>query len=555
MTTPRTDGVHSPDDRRFVGLAAAAIDDYLVRNPVAATRTGDQRFDSRLPDWTADGVAEQVRVLNRHLLALDALDPLGLSRVNHVDLGVLRRALAAHVHRLAVLEEPRWNPLWWSPAAAFEPLLARPDPPVRTIAARLRALPDFLDSARHTLEAMPRPHTALAIAHTAAMPALLAAGTAPLFDRVPAAAAELQDALTTADEALADHHDWLRRALPGTTADHRLGARPYADALGEVYGVRISPERIKREALEELERLEDEVRRAASAVLRRSLASRRLVPDALAAVAEQQALPGGDLIAAAQRALVAARQFCAERGIVDGADVAMAVGPLPAALAGDAVARCEPPGPLGADGVTRILLAGPDEGWPAARRSSYLREYHVAMVDALMAHEGVPGNALAHHAARGAAAPTAVRAVFPDALFTKGWAGYAGQLLLQAGYGGSAQDPAAFRLAQLKMRSRSVVNAVLDISFHTEGLDEPSARRLLATTGLAEEGEVVAKWRRVQVSYGSLITTFLGTRAVTAVAQEVRAARPGWGQARIHEAVLAHGAVPVPALRELLDLP
>jgi uncharacterized protein (DUF885 family) len=554
MTIPRADGVHSPEDRRFVGLAAAAIDDFLVRNPVAATRTGDPRFDSRLPDWTQDGVAEQVRVLNRHLLALDAIEPRALSLVNLVDLGILRRALAAHVHRLAVLEEPRWNPLWWNPAPAFEPLLARPDPPVRTVAARLRALPEHLDSARLTLTAMPRPHTALAIAQTAALPALLQVRTAPLFDRVPAAAAELADALAAAVDALQDHHAWLRRSLPSAVRDHRLGGRAYAETLVKVFGITESPDAVKRSALAELEALDDELRSAASVVLRRSIAARRLVPDALAAVAERYALPAGDLIGAAERALATARAFTIERGLVGVPDFAVEVAPLPGSLAGDVVARCEPPGPLGADGPTRILIAGPDEAWPAARRASYLREYHVAMLDTLLAHEVVPGNALAHHAARSTSSPTAVRAVFSDVRFHKGWAGYAGLLLERAGYPGSVDDPAAFRLAQLKMRARSVVNAVLDVSFHTEGLDEPTARRLLATTGLAEEGEAVAKWRRVQVSYGTLVTSFLGTRAVAAVADDLRAARPGWSTARVHDAVLAHGAVPTPALRELLGL-
>ena len=46
----RRQGIHSPEDRRFVGLAAAALDDYLARNPVDATLAGDARFDERLPD-------------------------------------------------------------------------------------------------------------------------------------------------------------------------------------------------------------------------------------------------------------------------------------------------------------------------------------------------------------------------------------------------------------------------------------------------------------------------------------------------------------------------
>ena len=58
-------GVHSPEDRRFVGLASGVLDDILVRDPVHATRIGDHRFDGRLPDLTHDGTTEFARVLLR----------------------------------------------------------------------------------------------------------------------------------------------------------------------------------------------------------------------------------------------------------------------------------------------------------------------------------------------------------------------------------------------------------------------------------------------------------------------------------------------------------
>lgn len=553
----RAKGIHSPEDRRFVGLAAAAIDDYFARNPLQATHAGDRRFDSRLPDYTADGTIEQVRVLNRHLLALDAIDPLGLSRINVVDLTILRQRLTSQIFLLRTLAEPSWNPLWWTPGAALEPLLRRRRPEVGAILPRLRELPELMESARHTLREMPRPHLELAITQTEALPGLLAQYLPELIAAHPRLASDLQRAATSLEAANVEYVRWLRAQIPRATRDPRLGERRYREALAILVGTDLSPAQLKQAALAELEVLTDELRSVSARFLGRSLAARRLIPTALAAVAERFPLPAEDLFRQARESLTQAREFAEEQRLVTVPELDLAVVPMPAVRAGQALAYCETSGPLDPNpDPTVIALASPGADWPPARQASLRREYNAVMLDTLMVHEGVPGHALQLMTAGQVQSPTSVRAAFPNGRFIEGWAVYSEEFMVRNGYPGSVPGAPreALRLQQLKMRIRSVVNTLLDVSYHAEGLTEPEARRLMATVGLAEEGEAVAKWQRVQVSYGQLTTYFLGYREVTALAAELAAANPRWSTRQCHDTMLSHGSVAPELLRELVGL-
>jgi uncharacterized protein (DUF885 family) len=540
-----------------VGLAAAALDDYLARNPVAASLAGDTRFDARLPDYTGDGVAEQVRVLNRHLLALDSIDPVGLSRNNAVDLAILRNQLTLRVHRLRVLDEPVWNPLWWSPALALEPLLARPEPPVAAILARLGALPEFLEIARTTLRAMPRAHLELALAEVGATPGWLADAVAQLSARVRVAGDQLGAAAASAAVALHEHRQWLASQRPAAVPDARLGPRRYGEVFALLLGQGLSYEEVKRQAEEELAELGEQLRSLSSRLLGRSLATRRLVPTALAAVSDEYTLSPVELVPAAQRSLAAASAFAVECKLVTVPQMDIEVVGMPPVRAGRAAAFSELRGGPVAGGLPmRVAVTGPDPRWAPRRRASFLREYNALMLDALMSHQGVPGHALQTAHAQSVVTPTAVRTVFPDQVFAEGWAVHAQTLMTDHGYPGSVpgSSAAAFALQELKLRMRGVANALLDIGFHTGELDEPQARRLLATAAMAEEGEFVVKWRKVRTTFGALSTYFVGHRAVRQLVADVAASSNALTTRQVHDRVLMHGAVPPPAARDLLGL-
>jgi len=56
-----------PQDDRFVALAESYIEEFLERYPEYATSLGDHRYDGRLNDYTAAGVASGLEWNKRYL--------------------------------------------------------------------------------------------------------------------------------------------------------------------------------------------------------------------------------------------------------------------------------------------------------------------------------------------------------------------------------------------------------------------------------------------------------------------------------------------------------
>ena len=550
-------GIHSPEDRRFVGLAGGVLDDILVRDPVHATRIGDHRFDGRLPDLTHDGADEFARVLQRHQQFLDRIEDRALSRFAAADLNILRRGVARLIFDLTILRRNEWDPLVWNPASALHSLVERPFAPVavraRSLAERLALVPEFLDNARHTLTRMPAVHVATAIAQLGAIGPMLRETAADLLAQ-PGVAARAETALG----AIERHRVWLRSQLAAAATTpsavgpeihhgvlvHHLGMAPDTDA-----------DEILADAEDDLERILDALASTAAKVGGGTMADRAVIPDTLRAVADSAMSSPDDLLDLSERALEGAAAFLAQRDLLTIPAMDLRLELMPPVHRGVSVAYCDAPGALEtADLPTVISLAPPPQSWDEERRRSFHAEYNRHMLVDLMVHEALPGHALQLAVARRAQAPTDVRAAMPSGVFIEGWAVYAEELMAHRGF---AADPGArgeLRLQQLKMQLRSVINAILDIRVHTRGMTEAEARRLMATKGFQEDAEIVGKWDRARLTCGQLPTYYLGYRQVADIVDDLAERNSTWTVRQVHDAVLSQGSGPPDILRSLLGL-
>src|SRR3954468_20562134 len=57
---------------------------------------------------------------------------------------------------------------------------------------------------------------------------------------------------------------------------------------------------------------------------------------------------------------------------------------------------------------------------------------------------------------------------------------------------------------------RTVINALLDVGIHTEGMTEQQAMDLMMKRGYQERSEAAGKWRRANLSSTQLSTYFVG---------------------------------------------
>jgi len=97
-------------------------------------------------------------------------------------------------------------------------------------------------------------------------------------------------------------------------------------------------------------------------------------------------------------------------------------------------------------------------------------------------------------------------------------------------------------MQQLKMRLRMIINTVLDVRVHCDGLPEAEAMALMTGRGFQEEGEAAGKWRRALLTSTQLSTYYAGYTEVSDLMTGLRTRWPGWSERQVHDAVLAHGS-------------
>ncbi len=242
-------------------------------------------------------------------------------------------------------------------------------------------------------------------------------------------------------------------------------------------------------------------------------------------------------------AMAATTEFVRAQDLVTVHDDPVEIIVMPEIHRGVAVAYCDPPGPLETSSLPTYFAVSPTpESWTAERVQSFFREYNAHMLQNLTVHEAMPGHVLqlAHNARYEAQVP--VRKALWSGSFVEGWAVYAEELMVAAGYRSDEGLTDALQMQQLKMQLRMTINAILDARVHAHGMTEDEAMRLMMQRGHQEEGEAAGKWRRALLTSGQLSTYYVGYVEVADLARDLAAARPELSVRERHDVMLAHGS-------------
>jgi uncharacterized protein (DUF885 family) len=199
-------------------------------------------------------------------------------------------------------------------------------------------------------------------------------------------------------------------------------------------------------------------------------------------------------------------------------------------------------------GTSEYAISPPPSDWKADRVASYLQEYNRSMLKILTIHEAYPGHYVQLEASN--RHPSLIRKVLSSGTFAEGWAVYTEPMMLDQGFG---EGDLALRLHQLKFYLRAVVNAILDHEMHAGEMTDAQAMELLTGRAFQTEGEAVGKVIRSKQSSCQLSTYFVGRTAFHRLRQKIQREQGDRFQlGRYHEAVLAHGTLPVKYLPELV---
>ncbi|HEV2888481.1 MAG TPA: DUF885 domain-containing protein [Jatrophihabitans sp.] len=545
---------------KFTKIAEDAVASWCAQYPDEATFLGEHSHDDRLGDPTVAAGQRRRAELSSLIAQLDELPADQLDTADAVDRDILRTAVESELLELTDLDEAGWNPMLHNPGQGLYALLSRDFAPLperlASVAGRLRSVPDYLDAARGRLSDMPRVHVETAIGQLD--------GTLALIEsEIPAALAQAGNGLDLSREisgaaaAVRAHQDWLRGELAGAQRSARLGPDLFARKLELTLATPWQPAGLLEQAYRELDRIEAELAELVGRATGSATADRAAIAAQFDRLAED--VPTSETILGLCRdALTETTEFVRRHDLLTLLDDPVDIIEMPEIDRGVAVAYCVAVGALEtAPLATQFAVSPTPKDWSAERVRSFYREYNNHMLHNLTIHEAMPGHVeqLSHaHRYQGA---NRVRGVFISGSFIEGWAVYTEELMAGLGYRSdvSAEAAAAVRMQQLKMALRSVLNTIMDVSFHSGDLDERKAMELMTVRGYQEDGEAAGKWRRVQLSSTQLCTYFVGYLEVRELVAELRRAHPSWSDRQLHDEVLNYGSPPVRYLRQLLGLP
>jgi uncharacterized protein (DUF885 family) len=559
----------SATDEAFQNLANEYLGDLTSFSPVYATLIGDHSADGELDQVDAAGREETLVLLREYKVALDALDFDQLSRANQVDAALLLHDLEANIWSTETLQEWAWNPLYYIQlsGSGIYGLLARDFAPIEqrlaSAASRLEQLPRFLEQARGELvpERVPKIHAETAVSQNQGLGSIIDNMILPHMDSLPGDLKErLSNAIETARDAIADHQTWLEEdLLPRANGDFRIGAELYDTKLAFALNSPLSRKEIKARAELEYQNVRNEMYEVARTVYLEKYpmtafpdqpdeAYKQAIVRAALEEAYKALPPRDGIVEVARQQLEEATNFVIEHDIVTMPEEPVEVIIMPEFQRGVSLAYLDPPGPLDRDQPAFYAVAPLPEDWTEEQVESFLREYNLYSLQDLTIHEGVPGHYL--QLALSNRYPSMLRSVLWSGPFVEGWAVYAEQVMIEAGY--QDNDPLQ-RLITLKWYLRAVTNAIIDSAIHVDGMTRDQAMKLMVEGGFQEEREAAGKWIRAQLTSAQLSTYFVGYQEHI----EMRAAvEKEWGGEftlrRYHDQALSYGSPPVKYVRALI---
>ncbi|PLX32006.1 MAG: DUF885 domain-containing protein [Ignavibacteria bacterium] len=511
----------SQADRVFEEFSERFLEQYFSRFPEIASALGDHRYDGRLNDYSYGAVQEAIAFYRSYRDTLRQHEVAELSTGHMIDHDILRQLIEIHLFDLEELREYEWNPLTYTVGDGIFKIVTRESEPLeqrmRSVGARMRAIPAVLDAARENLGTTPAMHTQTAILQNDGSIAMLRSTLQPFIDSL---AAPQRDSLLAARDdairALRDYGSWLRGPLMARArGDFRLGKALYTKKFQLRLDTDMQPEELLAAAERQLERTIDIMHTTALSLYvnfypdlelpRNREEVIRVVLNRLA----EESLSDSTIVVEAEHALRECIDFVRKRDLVTIPQDRLKIIVMPEYRRGVAVAYCDAPGPLETGGQTLFAIAPTPRDWTEERRASFYREYNRHMLKNLTVHEAMPGHFLQLATAKRCEAPTGIRNLFPSGVFAEGWATYIEEVMADGGFGGPEM-----KMQQLKIYLRLLINAIIDQRIHTMGMRQSEGLALMAGKGFQELSEAEGKWRRACLTSVQLSTYFYGNQRI-----------------------------------------
>jgi uncharacterized protein (DUF885 family) len=544
--------------------------DYLEaefrHQPLEATELGDHRFDSLLDDLSLEALAA------RRVRAAEALEALPrrieyaqLSRDSQIDYEIFRQDLTRSIWLAENLhpfeDDPRVYGGYLSDSVYR--LLTQSTLPKETnisnCLARMEQIPRVVAAAKANLRHPARPLLETAVRQNQGSIAFYEKDIFEYAGKTPQLVSLRASAQRVA-ACLKEYQGFLEKELlPRATGEWRLGREKFCRKFELEMDANLTADQALAEAQAGFEQVQRDMYVVARQLWSGFYPGRALPPDDAAGRREtiQRVLDriGQDhgrpenLTRDVRKAVAQIKRFISERDLLRLPEPdSCRVVEMPEFQRGNSTAYMNSPPPLDPKALGYYAVSPPPKDWSAQRVKSYLEEYNRYMLQILTIHEAYPGHYVQFEYSN--RNPSSIRRVLQSGVFIEGWAVYTEQTMLDEGYG---RGDLALRLTQLKFYLRAVANTILDHQMHCSEMTDEEALKFLTDQAYQSEGEARLKIIRAKQSAVQLSTYFIGRMAHYRLRQAVeREMGADFNLGRYHEAVLAHGPVPVKYLPELV---
>jgi uncharacterized protein (DUF885 family) len=532
------------------------VDEYLTWlhevHPTNATFDGVHLHDDLLEDLGRAAIDAQVRDLGAFARRLAAIDPARLTDIERLE----RPALDANIRsRLFELEAVRtWerSPQHYGDLLStslagqilfdYAPLAER----ARRVVSKLHQIPRLVHAARDNIKEPPGIFVKVGLESLRGALRFIEEDLPRAFSALddPFLLMDLDHASTGASSAIRAYLDYLEDDLaPRARGPFRLGRERLQEKLRLDEGIGLGAERLLAIAERELHATQEEFRRAASRLNGKD-------PAAAWAKAKADHPAAGEVVATAHEQLEELAEFIRRNDLVTvPAAAEVTVAPTPRFYRWT-FASMWTPGPFEARKLRAYYyITDADAAWAPDKQEEHLRDFNYGALWAISIHEVYPGHFLHYQHLRQIASTLRKSILFSSTAMVEGWAHYAEQMMVEAGF--RRNDPHV-RLGQLAESLIRLCRLIVGLRLHCEDMSVEQGVRFFRDEAYLEEASARREAERGTFD-PSYILYSLGKLMVLKLREDYKAsAGDRYSLRGFHDALLGNGTVPLWLHRDLM---
>jgi hypothetical protein len=536
---------------QWAGFVERFVEDSFTTNPFFAVDAGRHEFDGKAPDWSAQGISNEVarlKAARAEAMAFPAetLTPDQRFERDYLIAGVIDRQL----FWLDGAQFPFRNPAFYLDRLDPDAYLSREYAPLEKrlvgYIGYLRAIPQLAADIRGNLRApLPKSFVDRGVAGFGGYAEFFRTDAVKVFESVKdnELQAQLASATQSASVAMDGLKQWLEGMRKDATDAFAIGEETFVRMLKETEGVDAPLKDLIAAGQADLDRNLKALREACEKYL-----PRKPITACISKMESSKPKEGSVRGAIAQ--LGELQAFVTEKQLVTiPSDKQAGVKESPPYNRGN-FAYINIPGPYEKGVVSTYFVAPPDPAWTAKERAEYVPGEANLLFTSV--HEVWPGHYLQFQ--HSLSHPSKVASLWVGYAYAEGWAHYSEEMMWEAGLRNGDVEAHIGQLTNALLRNARYLSA---IGLHTQGMTLEQSEKLFRESAFSDAGTARQQAARGTYDPGYLNYT-LGKLMIRKLREDWMAANPPaagvdanspqrWKA--FHDKFLSYGGPPVPLVR------